>query len=511
VNGVNGVNGKVWLVGAGPGDAELLTIKGRRLLEQADVVVYDRLIGPGIRGYASPEAESIDVGKSGGCHPVPQKEIEKILIEKAREGKRVVRLKGGDPFVFGRGGEEMEALMKEGIPCEPVPGVTSAIAVPAFAGIPVTHRDYSSSLHIITAHKRDDASIDYDVLARLEGTLVFLMGASAIEEICRRLVEAGMDPDTPAAVVERGTTARQRRVTGVLADLARAARLEESVRSPAVLVVGRVAALAETLDWRGRLPLNGRRIGVPLVSRDKNGGRLAALLRSRGAEVLEIPSSRTEALDVPLPPLGGYGWLVFTSVSGVEFFFRRLQAERKDVREIGAAKIAAVGSATKNAIESRGLRVDRVPPVYSGAALGEVLLHECRLGGSASSMRLLLLRAERGAPDLTRVLESGGLDFDEVPLYRTVPVARGEDARSQNAEMEDFDAAAFTCASSVRNFVALFPNARVRAVCIGEQTGKVAREAGYDVAVAKKATLEDLADAVEGVCAVATAAPSDCR
>jgi uroporphyrinogen III methyltransferase/synthase len=481
------------LVGAGPGDAELLTIKGRRLLEQADVVVYDRLIGPGVLECASPEAELIDVGKSGGRHPVPQREIEKILIEKAREGKRVVRLKGGDPFVFGRGGEEMEALAHEGIPCEPVPGVTSATAVPAFAGIPVTHRDYASSLHIVTAHKRKDAPIDYDVLARLEGTLVFLMGASEVREICRSLVEAGMDKNTPAAVVERGTTARQRRVTGDLSDLAdRAAQLEKGVRSPAVLVVGRVAALAEALDWRMCLPLSGGRVLVSSVSRGKKGGCLTTLLRSRGAEVLEVFSSRTEALDVPLPSLDGYGWLVFTSAEGVEFFFQRLKADRRDIREIGFAKIAAVGSATKSAIESRGLRVDLVPPVYNGAALGEALLHECRFGGYP---RLLLLRGEHGAPDLPRILKDGALDFDEVSLYRTVPVAI--DSRSKDLDAWDVDAAAFTSASSVRNFAALYPNARVRAVCIGEQTEKAAREMGYETSVAKKATLEDLADAVE--------------
>ncbi|MDR1874324.1 MAG: uroporphyrinogen-III C-methyltransferase [Synergistaceae bacterium] len=494
------MNGKVWLVGAGPGDPELLTLKGKRVLEQADVVVYDRLIGPGVLGYAPPEAELIDVGKSGGRHPVPQGEIEGILIEKALEGKRVVRLKGGDPFLFGRGGEEMTALTDRGIPCEPVSGVTSAIAVPASAGIPVTHRDYASSLHIVTAHKRWDAPLDYDALARLEGTLVFLMGASEVGEICERLIAAGMDKNTPAAVIERGTTARQRRVTGVLANLARAARDDRSpgVQPPAVVVVGRVVALAETLDWRARLPLTGRRVLVPLpASRGKNGGRLTALLRSRGAEVLETLSSRTEAIDAPLPHLGGYEWLVFTSAAGVEFFFERLRADRRDIREIDAAKIAAVGSATKDVIESRGLRVDLIPSVYSGSALGKALRTVLESPLSAGSKRLLLLRAERGAPDLARILREGGLDFDEVPLYRTVPIVSGDDRR-EDADLGDVTAA-FTCASSVRGFAASYPDVRVRAVCIGEQTEKAARESGYETRVARKATLEDLADAVEEV------------
>jgi uroporphyrinogen III methyltransferase/synthase len=492
--------GKVWLVGAGPGDAELLTVKGRRLLEQADAVVYDRLIGPGVLGCVPPEAELIDAGKTGGRHPMPQEEIERILIEKALEGKRVVRLKGGDPFLFGRGGEEMEALMSRGIPCEPVPGVTSALAVPIFAGIPVTHRDYASSLHIVTAHRHGGAPVDYDALARLEGTLVFLMGGSEVGDICRRLTEAGMDENTPAAVVEWGTTARQRRVTGVLADLAdrvredrvQSGRDSPSARPPAVVVVGRVVALAEALNWRERLPLSGRRVLVCQAS-GKKGGRLPALLRSRGAEVLEARSSRMEAIPAPLPLLDGYGWLVFTSAAGVEFFFEGLKRDRRDIREIGAAKIAAVGPATRDAVESRGLRVDLTPSAYSGAALGQALLHECRAGSQTPPQRLLLLRAENGAPDLARILRDGGAGFDEVPLYRTVPATFGEDALDPG----DVDAVAFTCASSVRSFATLCPDARVKAACIGEQTGKAAQEAGHEVKVAKSSTLEDLTDAVE--------------
>jgi uroporphyrinogen III methyltransferase/synthase len=491
------------LVGAGPGDAELLTVKGRRILEEADVVVYDRLVGPGILKYAPPEADLIDVGKRGGCHPVPQEEIEKILIEKALKGKRVVRLKGGDPFLFGRGGEEMEALMRASIPCEPVPGVTSAVAVPAFAGIPVTHRDYASSLHIVTARKRQGAPVDYGALARLEGTLVFLMGASEVREICERLTEAGMDGSTPAAVVEWGTTARQRQVTGVLVDLADRATQSgdisssSSVPAPAVLVVGRVVALAGELNWRGHLPLSGRRVLVSQPSHGKKDGRwgLTALLRSRGAEVLEAISSRTEALDVSLPRLDGYGWLVFTSAAGVGFFFERLRADRRDIREIGAAKIAGVGPATKEAAESRGLRVDLIPSVYNGTALGEALIHECRK--LTPPGRLLLLRAEHGAPDPARILRDRGIGFDEVFLYRMV--ASDANALSKGADLEDVDIAAFTCASSVRSVAALFPNLRFRAACIGEQTGKAAREAGYEVSVAPKAALEDLADTIENV------------
>ena len=476
----------VWLVGAGPGDAGLLTLKGRDVLEKADVVVFDRLIGEGLLRYAPPHAELIDVGKRGGCHPVSQRDIEQILIEKALEGKRVVRLKGGDPFLFGRGGEEMAALMERGIACELVPGVTSALAVPAYAGIPVTHRGYASSLHIITAHRMQDGPpINFGALARLEGTLVFLMGVSELPDICANLMAAGMDGKTPAAIVERGTTARQRRVLAPLEELARRAAAL-GIRTPAVTVVGRVVELSETLDWRAAQPLCGRRV---LVTRSgKKGGRLTALLRERGAEVVEVPCIKTEPVEAPLPSLTGCAWLVFTSPTGVETFFERLRADRKDIREIGCAKVAAVGPATRDALEARGLRVDLVPSVYNGASLGEALVS--LFAGSAPAGRVLLLRAERGAPELARVLRDAEISYDEAPLYRTVQIAG-------DADLNDIDAAAFACASSVKSFAKAYPSVRLRTVCIGEQTAQAARDAGFEAHVAKKATLEDLVDAVE--------------
>jgi uroporphyrinogen III methyltransferase/synthase len=454
---------------------------------EADVVVHDRLVGVGLLRYIPPGAEVIDVGKRGGCHPVPQEEIERILIDRAREGRRVVRLKGGDPFLFGRGGEEMEALMEAGIPCEPVPGVTSAIAVPASAGIPVTHRGCASSLHIFTAHRRSGGGpIDYEAIARLEGTLVFLMGVSELPEICAGLIAGGLDANTPAAVVERGTTARQRRVTARLGNLAERAEAE-NVEAPAVTVVGAVAALADRLDWRAALPLRNSRVVV--TRSGEAGGRLTTLLRSRGAEVLEVPCIRTETIDAPLPALSGYAWLVFTSPTGVKSFFERLRVDRMDVREIGGAKIAAIGPSTRSALEACGLRVDLIPSAYNGAVLGEALLF-----ATDAPERLLLLRAERGAPELTRVLEGGGADYDEVPLYRTAPLKCDP---SVIEALRDVDAAAFASASSVRSFASAYPDVRVRAACIGEETEKAAREAGYETRTAKKATLPDLADAVE--------------
>jgi uroporphyrinogen III methyltransferase/synthase len=319
------------------------------------------------------------------------------------------------------------------------------------------------------------------------------MGASELREICERLIAAGMDKSMPAAVVESGTTARQRQATGTLEDLPERAEAL-SIKSPAVIVVGRVAALAETLDWRSTLPLAGRRI---LTARpDKKGGRLGDLLRERGAEVVEVSFSRTERIDAfsPMPSLDGYEWLVFTSAVGVEFFFEQLRLDNRDIREIGNAKIAAVGSATKGAIEARGLKVDLVPPIYSGAALGEALLS--RLSKAAG--RLLLLRAEQGAPELAQALRDGGLDFEEIPLYRTVANRTVLNA-VEAFDVEDIDAVAFTSASSVRAFKSACPNAQVKAVCIGPQTSKAANEAGYETHVAQNATLEDLANAVEEI------------
>ena len=481
------MEGKVWLTGGGPGDPELLTLKGRRVLEEADVVVYDRLVGTDVLNFAKPDAELIDVGKSGGSHPIPQSEIEKTLIEKAREGKKVVRLKGGDPFLFGRGGEEMAALIKEGIACEVVPGVTSAIAVPAYAGIPVTHRDYSSSLHIITAHKREETPLDYKRLACLDGTVVFLMGASRLDEISKDLIASGMDTKTPAAVIENGTTRHQRQVIGTLNDLPKRAK-DLGIHAPAVLVIGQVAALGEVLDWRAHLPLTGKCVIVPYVARKEpgSGGRLAALLRARGAEAIEIPISRIEAINTPLPPLSGYNWIAFTSAAGVESFFERLRADNRDVRETGNARIAVVGPTTREALEARGLKVDLVPAVYNGTALGEALC-------STATGRILLLRAENGAPELTNILMEKGLCFDEVPVYRTVPV------EVDTRKLCKTDVVAFTCASSVRNFASSCSGMRVKAACIGSQTAKAAGEAGYEIYVAKKTTLEDLINTIEEV------------
>lgn len=474
--------GKVWLVGAGPGDPGLLTCKGRDALRSATVVVYDRLAGDGVLALIPDGAHKIDVGKSGGNHPIPQRDIEDILVREAERGGRVVRLKGGDPFLFGRGGEELEALKARGIPCEVVPGVTSAVAAPEYAGIPVTHRGLSKSLHIVTARTRHGGLTDdeYAAIARLGGTLVFLMGVSAAREICDHLMARGFSPDTPAAAVERGTTARQRAIAGTLADFADKAE-RFGLRPPSVIVVGAVAALGDRLSWRASLPLSDKKV---VVTRPRNRrGRLCAMLRELGAEVVELPSISTVPLEGVSLPKNFEGWIGFTSATGVERFFALLARQNRDVRELARVKIAAIGPATANALRERGLAADLVPDVYDGAHLA------LSLADAAGKTPITLFRALDGSPELSRTLVSLGANFREIALYRTEYAASGPAPR-------DPDAVLFTSASTVRGFAARFPALRAPlACCIGAQTAEAARRAGFtNVRVAARATLEDLVE-----------------
>ena len=476
--------GRVWLVGAGPGDAGLLTLRGREVLQDAEAVVYDRLVGDGVLAMIPSGAERVDVGKSGGSHPVPQREIEALLVRLALSGRRVVRLKGGDPFLFGRGGEEAEALRQHGVPFEVVPGVTSAVAAPAWAGIPVTHRGLASSLHVVTAHSREGGlpDLDFEALARLAGTLVFLMGVEGAPELCARLMGAGMAPETPAAAVERGTSARQRRVSATLRTLAEAMR-DAGVCPPAVLVVGAVAALGERFDWRAALPLSGVRAAVTRPR--ERAGRLSRMLRDAGAEVLEVPCIATEPLEEPLSRIGGADWAVFTSAAGIEALTVRLAREGRDVRELGGTRLAAIGPATTEALRACGLRVDLMPDIYDGEHLAIALAGRVKAGE-----KVLLLRAEEHGPELTEGLRAAGVSLREVPLYRT--------CRLRPELPEDLDMAFFTSASTVRAFAACAPAGwrgwtGVAALCIGRQTARAAREAGFArVFTAGSATLEAL-------------------
>lgn len=488
------MGGKVTLVGAGPGDPGLLTLKGRAALAGADVVVYDRLVSPAILAMIPPEACTIDVGKEASHHKVPQEQINRILLEEALAGHNVVRLKGGDPFVFGRGGEELEALAERGVPFEEIPGITSAIAAPAYGGIPVTHRDYCSSVHIITGHQRagKPLTIDFEALVRTKGTLVFLMGVTAMPAIVEGLLEAGMDPDTPAAMVENGTTSTQRRCDATLATLPeRAAAM--GIHSPAIILVGQVCALAERFCWFDHLPLRGQRI---LVTRPRDrAGSLSGKLRALGADVWEYPCIETRpiwpcpAMTAALEHLENYRWLVFTSPAGVAAFRRVLQEMKKDGRYLSGVQLAAIGSGTARALADMGLIADYVPPVYDAAHLGE---------GLPAEGKVLILRAEIGSPALTAALESRSIPYDDIPVYRTVyDNPRSEQLRAA-LEAGEVPFVTFTSASTVKGLLATVGAdadlSRVTALCIGEQTATEARKHNMTIKIAAQATIDALVE-----------------
>lgn len=488
--------GKVWLVGAGPSDPGLFTLKGKEVLEKAQVVVYDALVGPSVLAMIPDTAEAIYVGKRSGNHTVPQEEISALLVQKAREGRRVVRLKGGDPFVFGRGGEELEMLAQAEIPFEVVPGVTSAFAVPAYQGIPVTHRDYCSSVHVITGHKRSGAqqNIDYEALVRIGGTLVFLMGVRALGEICRGLLGAGMDPDMPAALLMQGTTAAQEMLAGTVGTLEEKAALRRE-KTPAIIVVGEVCRLADCFSWYGKQPLGGARI--LLVRPRERIGRTARELRALGADVLEAPTIRIEKIENntrlhrALDEIADFRWLVFTSPAGVRIFFEELAGRRQDLRSLCGLRIAVIGSGTGRELEQHGLYADLMPEVYDGAHLGRALAAAC-----SPEERILIARSEIGGRELTDILSAAGMTrVEDIPTYRTVYEKNPlPDIRAELREGR-IDYALFTSASTVRGFAAAAEGnnfAGLRAVCIGRQTAEAAEALGMEVYVSAEATIDSL-------------------
>ncbi len=490
------MTGKVILVGAGPGDPGLLTVKGRRALESADVVVYDRLVGPEVRALIPAAAKAIDVGKEASRHLIPQDQINEILLREAHEGHTVVRLKGGDPFVFGRGGEELEALARGGIAFEVVPGVTSAIAAAAYGGIPVTHREHSSSFHIITgrARKGQDPKINYPALVQGGGTLVFLMSVSAAPKIVQGLLDAGMPPDTPAAMVENGTLPSQRRCDAVLGTLLQKAE-EMQIHSPALIVVGEVCALGPLLCWTEKLPLHGKRV---LVSRPKNrAGTLSDRLRDLGADVWEFPCIETVPIDpcpqmeAALRDLHNYQWLAFTSAAGVELFWNCLRKLGRDTRYLSGVQLAAIGPATAKALENCGLAADLVPDTYDAFHLGAALAEQ-------ASGKVLLLRAEEASPALPEQLALKQIVFDDIPVYRTnYGCPQSDELRNALGEKR-LDFVTFTSASTVKGFIAAAGLdagfSGITGLCIGEQTAAEAKRHNIPVRIAKAATIDALVE-----------------
>ena len=496
------MTGKVWLVGAGPGDVGLLTLRGREVLESADVVVYDALVGQGVLSLIPESAKLIFAGKRAGNHYLRQEETNRVLLDEALKGNNVVRLKGGDPFLFGRGGEELELLVENNVPFEIVPGITSAIAVPAYNGIPVTHRDFCSSVHVITGHRRAEQGydIDFEALVRTKGTLVFLMGIAALPDITAGLLAAGIDPDTPAAVLERGTTAAQHRILATVSTL-EAVCAATVVQTPAIIVVGKVCALADDFAWYEKRPLAGVKV---LLTRPKElVSSMAVKLRRKGAEVLELPAIRTEltkdtaALDAALERLagGGYDWVAFTSPSGVRLFFEYM-FKTGDIRAFGGVKVAAIGEGTRRELLKYGLRADFLPTVYEAETLGTELAAACAPGA-----RILIPRAAMGNPLLVENLRKGAhFTIDEVPLYDTVFTASRVLDLKEILASGEADFAVFTSASTVRGFAAAADGAdltKVRAVCIGRQTEAEAKKRGMKTWTAEKATLDSLCDRLE--------------
>ncbi|MFQ5895594.1 MAG: uroporphyrinogen-III C-methyltransferase [Nitrospinota bacterium] len=482
--------GIVYLVGGGPGDPDLITLKGLRCLQRAEVVVYDKLIPRQLLERVPPDAELIYAGKEPGRPTPPQEEINAILIDRAEAGKRVVRLKGGDPFVFGRGGEEAQELTRAGIPFEVVPGVSSAVAAPAYAGIPVTHRNLTSTVTIVTGHEdpaKERAEVDYGALARLGGTLVFLMGVKRLGEIAESLMAGGLSPRTPVAVMEQGCTPAQRVVEATLATVAEEAR-RVGVRPPAVTVVGAVASLRWELNWFEGRPLFGRRIVVTRAR--EQASAFAQSLQEAGAEVVEYPIIRLappaswRALDEAIAHLGDFDWLIFTSANGARSFGERLERAGLDARALGGARLCAIGPATAGALRERlALRADRVPKVFRAEGILESFAD-----GEVAGRRFLIVRAEEAREVLPEELRRRGAQVEVVPAYRTLQAggdAEGRERLRRDLREGKVDMVTFTSSSTVRNFLERLggePPERampgVAVACIGPITARTAEEAG---------------------------------
>jgi len=463
--------GTVYLVGAGPGDPGLLTVRAAELIGRADVILHDRLIPPGVLDRARPDAEIVFVGKQGGGEQVPQREIDRLLLDRARAGKDVVRLKGGDPFVFGRGGEEALVCLEAGVPFEVVPGVTAGVAAPAYAGIPVTHRDLASGVAFVTGHEdpaKPGSALDWPAIAAFPGTLVFYMGVRALPRIAQQLVAGGRPADEPVAVVERGTLPGQRTLLATLSDVAERAAAER-IRAPAITLVGPVANLREQIAWLERRPLHGRTIAVTRAR--PQASALAARLRELGAAVIEAPAIRTQPLDAELPDLAAYDLLCVTSPNGAHALFERLAAAGRDARALAGATVAAIGQGTARALAEHGIRADVVPERAVAEGLVEAL-------EGATVTRALVVRAREGRDVLPDALRERGAAVDVLALYETVaePLDAGTASAAAHA-----DYVTFTSASTVRYFLAAAGALDgPRIASIGPATSAALRDAGLE-------------------------------
>lgn len=500
------MKGKVYLIGAGPGDPGLITVKGRDCIAKADVVIYDYLAAPALLSAAKDTAESIYVGKKGGDHTLSQEGINNLIVKKAKEGKIVARLKGGDPFIFGRGGEEAEVLVENQIEFEVVPGVTSAIAAPAYAGIPLTHRKHTATVAFVTGHENPDkdvSNIDWAALAKGIGTVVFLMGVKNLPNIVTSLIQNGRDPKTPVAAVRWGTTVRQQTVTGTLENIVDKVAAA-GLKAPAAVVVGQVAGLRDILSWYEKKPLFGKKIVVTRARAQASD--LTQRLFDLGADCLEIPTIKIappddwRPLDDAMAKLARYNWLVFTSVNGVSMFFERLFKKGLDVRALHHIKTAAIGPVTARRLLDFGLKSDIMPDNYRAEAVAAAFANQ-----SMEGQKVLLPRAREARPVLPLELTKMGAQVDEMVAYQTEAVSENADVLMDQLNAKTIDMITFTSSSTVKNFKTLLGPQfsktlfeRVAIACIGPITAQTAAKLGFEVHLtAKDYTIAGLCDAIK--------------
>jgi len=494
--------GKVYIVGAGPGDAGLMTLKGIDCLREADVVIYDYLVSKDLLKYAKSDARFIYAGKQGGAHTLSQWQINDLLVKEAKAGNVVARLKGGDPFIFGRGGEEAEKLVANKISSEIVPGVTSAIAVPAYAGIPLTHRGLTSTVAFVTGHEdptKEKSDINWSALSRI-GTLVFLMGVKNIEKIVRELKDNGRSPKTPAALIRWGTTPRQKILEGTLADIVNLARDRKFV-PPAILIVGEVVALRDRLQWFDSKPLFGK--GVVITRPEKQADDLAQLLIKEGATPIHFPTIKIvpplswRELDKAIKKLDDYDWLIFTSANGVAYFFERLSAKGKDIRDLKGIKICCIGPATARQVQDKGIRVDLIPGEFISEGILKSFARK-KLKGK----KILLARAAEARDVLPEGLKKLGARVDVATAYVTVTSGRKKNELEDLFYENRVDVITFTSSSTVNNFRKIMGSGfrlpeGVKIASIGPVTAATARKAGFPVDIHQEEyTMEGLVNAL---------------
>jgi uroporphyrinogen III methyltransferase/synthase len=502
--------GKVYLIGAGPGDPGLITLRGKYLLERAEVVVYDYLANKKLLNYVPKTAKFIYAGKKGGgLHAYTQEGINQLLVDHAKAGNIVVRLKGGDPFIFGRGGEEIEEIVAEGIDFEVVPGVTSATAAATYAGIPITHRDYTASVAFVTGHEdptKKYSNIQWDKLATGAGTIVIYMGIKTLPLITKKLIDYGRSPDTPVAVVRWASTPQQRSVEGTLATITEVVQ-KADIKPPALVIVGEVVKLRKTIDWYEKRPLFDKRVVVTRTR--EQASELVAKLEEHGADCLEYstihiePVSDYTPLDQAFADIKQYQWILFTSLNAVTYFFKRLYQSGLDSRSLAGPKIAAVGKATAEELLKYGLRADLIPQRFTGEGLAEALL-ESKVGAGS---KILLPRALRASEVLPETLVDAGADVDVVPVYQNVPPqGRKEELRDQLIE-GDIDLLTFTSSSTVTNFLSMVDAKdndelqqllnKVTIAAIGPITAKTVTESGLQVDIQPESyTINDMVNTI---------------